>query len=51
MEGIFISQHKYILGLLKERGMFGCKPVGTLVDVNVKLGKGEEDTPVNKEAF
>ena len=28
-EGIFISQQKYILDLLKETGMLGCKPTDT----------------------
>ena len=28
-KGIFISQQKYILDLLKETGMLGCKPTDT----------------------
>lgn len=36
-EGIFINQYKYILDLLKEIGMTGCKAVETPMDPNVNL--------------
>lgn len=36
--GITISQRKYVLDLLKETSMLGCKPVDTLMDPNMKLG-------------
>ncbi|KAJ9541315.1 hypothetical protein OSB04_027821 [Centaurea solstitialis] len=36
-KGISITQHKYIIDLLKETGMIGCKPISTLIDSNVKL--------------
>ena len=49
-EGIFISQHKCILDLLKETGILDCRTASTLVDVNVKHGKGEE-SPIDKESF
>jgi len=35
--GIFISQRKYILDLLKETGMLKCKATDNPVEVNVKL--------------
>jgi len=38
--GIFISQRKYILDLLKETGMLRCKAIDNPVEVNVKLGEG-----------
>ena len=50
-EGIFISQPKSILNLLKETGMLDGKPASTPVDINVKLRKGDESTPVIKESF
>ena len=30
--GILVSQRKYILDLLKETGMPGCKPINTPID-------------------
>ncbi|XP_070031841.1 uncharacterized mitochondrial protein AtMg00810-like [Nicotiana tomentosiformis] len=41
--GIFISQRKYVLDILKEIGMMSCRPVDTLMDPNAKLlpGQGE----------
>ena len=50
-EGIFISQHKYILDLMKETSMLDCNPASTHVDINVKVGKGEESPLVDKVSF
>ena len=38
-----MSQRKYVLDMLEEIGMLDCKPVDTLMDLNVKLvpGQGE----------
>lgn len=36
-EGIFLNQRKYILDLLTEIGMIGCKATETPMDPNVKL--------------
>ena len=36
--GIFVSQRKYTLDLLRETGMSGCKPVEMPMDPNTKLG-------------
>lgn len=46
--GIVISQRKYILDLLTETGMLGCKPAETPMDPNLKLRKDEESVPVDK---
>jgi len=43
-KGIVVSQQKYILDLLKETGMMGCRPANTPIDPNQKLqseGKGD----------
>ena len=50
-EGIFISQHKHILYFLKETCMLDCKPASTAIDINVKLGKGQESPLVDNESF
>ena len=36
-KGIFICQKKYVLDLLKEIGMLGCKAVETPIEVNHKV--------------
>ena len=36
-KGIFISQRKYILNLLKEIGMLGCKAVETPIEISHKV--------------
>ena len=46
-KGIFWSQRKYVIDLLREVGMTTCKPANSPVDVNVKLKKGEGGKPVN----
>ncbi|KAK3004629.1 hypothetical protein RJ639_019506 [Escallonia herrerae] len=38
-----VSQRKYVLDLLKETGMSGCRPVETPIDPNQKLGDNEGD--------
>jgi Reverse transcriptase (RNA-dependent DNA polymerase) len=37
LKGLFISQRKYVFGLLKEIKKLGSKPVSTPIDSNVKL--------------
>lgn len=49
--GIFISQRKYILDLLKETGMLGCKATDNPVEVNVKLGECGESPLVDKGRY
>ena len=46
-DGIALSQHKYILDLLQETEQLGCKPTTTPLDVNVKIGKGEDGAVVD----
>ncbi|KAK2975555.1 hypothetical protein RJ640_011568 [Escallonia rubra] len=42
-KGIAVSQRKYVLDLLKETGMSGCRPVETPIDPNQKLGDNKGD--------
>ncbi|KAH9753974.1 hypothetical protein KPL71_015272 [Citrus sinensis] len=37
-KGIFLSQRKYILDLLEETGMLGCKPSDVRIESNHRLG-------------
>ena len=36
-DGIVLSQRKYVLDLLQESGMLGCKPVNSPVDSSLDL--------------
>jgi Reverse transcriptase (RNA-dependent DNA polymerase) len=36
-EGIILSQRKYVLDLLNETGMLGCKPAVSPIDVKAKM--------------
>ncbi|RCU30907.1 hypothetical protein DVA81_19785, partial [Acinetobacter baumannii] len=50
-QGIFISQQKYVVDLLRETGKLACKPASTPIDPNHKLGIANEDMAVDKEGF
>ncbi|KAL0448989.1 UNVERIFIED_CONTAM: Retrovirus-related Pol polyprotein from transposon RE1 [Sesamum latifolium] len=47
-KGISVSQRKYVLDLLKETGMTGCKPVDTPMDPNMKLGTQTSGTVADR---
>ena len=46
-KGIMVSQQKYILDLLKEIGMMGCRPANTPIDPNQKLRSEDRGDPVD----
>ena len=46
-KGIAISQDKYILNLLNETRMIGCKPTETPMDTTVKLEESDGSAPVD----
>ena len=46
-KGIVVSQQKYILELLKETRMIGCKPVDTPIDPNRKLCDSQSEERVD----
>ncbi|KAL6343079.1 hypothetical protein AAG906_017891 [Vitis piasezkii] len=49
--GISVSQRKYVLDLLGETGLVGCKPVETLVDSNVKIDTQKVNNPVDSGRY
>ena len=42
-QGIFISQRKYILDILKETGKLGCKTTRVPIEQTHRIGNDEED--------
>ena len=50
-KGIFLSQRKYILDLLEETGMLGCKPSDVPIESNHRLGATTKSNLVNKEQY
>ena len=50
-KGIVVSQRKYILDLLNETGMLGCRPAETPMDTTVKLGEKDGSAPVDKGRY
>ena len=49
--GIFLSQHKYVLDLLKEIGMLGCKPMDTPIVEKHYLGIYSNQEPVDRGRY
>ena len=49
--GISVSERKYVLNLLKETGMMGCKPANIPIDPNLKLEINGDDEPVKKTGY
>ncbi|RVW47558.1 DNA mismatch repair protein MSH7 [Vitis vinifera] len=49
-KGIVVSQRKYILDLLKETGMLGCKPIDTPMDSQKKLGIEKERNIIDRRS-
>ena len=48
-QGIFISQRKHVLDLLRETGKLGCKAASTPIEQNHQIGS-EEDSPIVEKA-
>ena len=47
-EGISVSQRKYIIDLLAEIGMTGCRPADTPTEFNFKLANSGDRIPVDR---
>ena len=50
-KGLSLSQRKYVLDLLKETGMIGCKPASTPMEHNLKFALGQEAAPVERGSY
>jgi len=50
-ESIFMNQQKYILDLLKETGLLGCKAAETPMVPNIKLQPAETEDMVDKGRY
>ena len=50
-KGIFVSQRKYTLDLLKETSILGCKPGDNFIDPYHKLGYATEEKSVDRESY
>ncbi|KAJ4703138.1 Retrovirus-related Pol polyprotein from transposon TNT 1-94 [Melia azedarach] len=50
-KGISVSQRKYVLDLLKETRMLGCKPIDTPMDPTIKLRAMDDNAPVDKGRY
>jgi Reverse transcriptase (RNA-dependent DNA polymerase) len=50
-EGIFLSQRKYVLDLLKELEMLDCKPADSPMVPNTKFEIKLDQIPENKERY
>ena len=50
-KGIAVSQRKYVLDLLNETEMLGCKPEETPMDSTVKLEESDGSPPVDKGRY
>ena len=50
-KGIFISQRKYILDLLIETGLLGCKATKTPIEPNLKLQPASLVEVIDKEKY
>ena len=49
--GIFISQHKYVIALLKETRKVDCELVDIAIEPNHKLGEAIDDVVIDWDKY
>ena len=50
-KGMFVSQRKYVLNLLKEIGLIGCKAAETPIESNMKLQPIKVEEVIDRDSF
>ncbi|KAI3523163.1 hypothetical protein L1887_01220 [Cichorium endivia] len=50
-DGMVLNQRKYILDILEDSGMMGCRPSAFPMEQNTKLGKNDEDVRVDANKY
>ena len=50
-QGIFISQQKYVVDLLRETGMMASKLVATLIEQNHRLSEAPKEKKVDQKIY
>lgn len=50
-EGFFVNQRKFILDLLGETGLLGCKASDTPIEANLKLNPAKPEDVIEKKKF
>nr|KAJ0198111.1 hypothetical protein LSAT_V11C700366270 [Lactuca sativa] len=51
LDSLVLSQRKYILDILKDSGMLGCKPSAFPIEHNLKLDRWEEEARVDAGVY
>nr|GEZ01657.1 putative reverse transcriptase, RNA-dependent DNA polymerase, Gag-polypeptide of LTR copia-type [Tanacetum cinerariifolium] len=50
-KGLVLSQYKYMLDILQDSGLHGCRPSSFPMEPNLKLDKGEEEEKIDASRY